>query len=424
MVLNRRTKLNVIRKMLSFFVRQLNYLLIETRFGKNAKKQNSNTSICETVNSDKDNNKNIMILVSRLSNGGAERVAKNVAEELNKKYNVILTTIYDKTDEDYECNVKRIILGSNARILKDYSLVKQLRKIKQENNITHTISFCSRVNYLNVMSRENDISIISIRNYLSKSEKEKKYKHINKKTAKIADKVVVVSKILEQEQIEEFGANKEKIYVINNFCDTEKIERSIEKDIIKDENTVINIGRLTYQKGQIHLIRAFKKVVEEIPNAKLIILGKGELKQELEKEIERCNLQGNVFLKGFQKNPYIYLKKSNLFVLSSFYEGMSNVILEAMACGLPIISTDCRAGTREIIAPSTELNEKNTEYTKEEYGILVPVIKNEKDENCLTQAIIEVLRNNKLGDYYAQKSKERIKDFSKEKIMRKWFELI
>ena len=112
---------------------------------------------------------------------------------------------------------------------------------------------------------------------------------------------------------------------------------------------VINIGRLTYQKAQVHLIRAFKRVVNEIPSSKLVILGQGELKKELDNEIINCNLQNNVFMLGFQENPYIYLKKSSVFVLSSLYEGMSNALLEAMYCVLPIIATDCKTGTKKIL---------------------------------------------------------------------------
>ena len=289
--------------------------------------------------------KNIMILVSRLYNGGAEKVAAIIANEISKKYNLVLVTIEDKNENDYECTATRIVLKENqGKFLVKKNLVKQIRKIKEKYNITHTISLCSKMNYFNVMSKVNDVNIISIRNYLSVSVKEKKYQHINKVSAKYADKIIVVSKQLIEDQVKNFKADNGKIHVIYNYIDEERIDEClIDANIDKNENSIINIGRLSYQKGQLNLIRAFKKVVMIISNAKLYILGQGELKEELEHEIKKLDLEKNVFMLGFQKNPYKFLKEANVFVLSSFYEGMSNAILEAMYCGLPIISTDCKS---------------------------------------------------------------------------------
>ena len=110
------------------------------------------------------------------------------------------------------------------------------------------------------------------------------------------------------------------------------------------------------------------------------------------------------------------------FVLSSFFEGMPNVILEAMYTGLPIISCDCISGVREIIAPKTDIRNKN--MTKEEYGILVPIMKEEKAVDYLANAIIEMLQNKKLNDYYRKQSRKRIKDFSKDKKMKEWLNIV
>ena len=409
--------INKVKKIFIKIVKRTDCLLVELLYCLN-KVFNKNIKM---------NEKNIMILVSRLNNGGAEKVAATISDEISRKYNLVLVTCSGITDEDYKCDANRIILNDEkAKFLKQFSLVRQLKKIKKKNNITHTISFCSRMNYINTMSKTYDTTIISIRNYLSESEKEKKYKHINQMSGKYSDKIVVVSKLLIDDQIKNFNAEKRKISVIYNYCDEEKIKFELEEknSLTKEKNTVINIGRLTEQKGQINLIRAFKKVVEEIPDVKLIILGQGELKEKLEKEIKELKLENNISLMGFKKNPYIYMKKAELFVLSSFYEGMSNVILEAMCCGLPIISTDCKTGTREIIAPNSNLYIENTEITKEEYGILVPVMKNELYENYLAEAIIEILKNKELREYYANKSKDRIKDFSKEKLIKKWFDIL
>ena len=371
--------------------------------------------------------KNILVLISQLCNGGAERVAANLCDELSKKYNVILVTYSKPTNHDYSCNVKRIIIDEkDAKLFKYNYVVKNLIKIKKEYNITHTISFCSKANYYNVISKTNDMTIISIRSYLKYSELDQQYKRLNKIAGKYCDKEIVVSKELINEQIDEYNSNINKIIVTNNFVDKEKIDKCLkEKNNIKlDNNTIINIGRLSDQKGQKYLIKAFSKVVKEVEDAKLIILGKGELQEELEEEIKKYKLENKVSLLGYKDNPYIYLKKAKCFVLSSFFEGMPNVILEAMYCGLPIISTDCISGVREIIAPKRSDNIRNVNMTKEEYGVLVPILKDDKKVDFLKEAMIELLTNDKLNEYYRKQSKKRIKDFSKEKKMKEWMDIL
>ena len=118
------------------------------------------------------------------------------------------------------------------------------------------------------------------------------------------------------------------------------------------------------------------------------------------------------------------MKQANCFVLSSFFEGMPNVILEAMYCGLPIISTDCISGVREIIAPKTDINYRNNNMTKEEYGILVPIMKEEEAINYLADAIVEMLQDKKINNYYRKQSRKRIKDFSKDKKMKEWLNIV
>ena len=369
--------------------------------------------------------KNIMVLIYHLRNGGAERVASNLCDELSKKNNVILVTCEKPTDYDYPCEVERIVVDEmRDKYFKLFDTVNQIKSIKKKYHITHTISFTAQMNYLNVMSRVRDKTIISVRNYISLAENDNTPKNIymNKKSIKYADKITVVSKVLGNDLINSFGAKESKIYPIYNFVDKEKINKFLkEKDNIKlSKNTIITVGRLNNQKGHINLIRSFKNVVDEIRDAKLIILGQGPLEEKIKNEINKLKLEKNVKLVGYQNNPYLYMKNSSLFVLSSFYEGMPNVVLEAMYTGLPIISCDCKSGPREILAPNSDLNVEINDISYEEYGMLVPVLNNKKYERIMGNAIIELLNNSKLRDNYSKKSKKRIKDFSKEKMMDNW----
>ena len=335
----------------------------------------------------KQDKKNIMVMIYHLRNGGAERVASNLCDELSKKYNVILVTCDKPTKDDYPCKVERIVINEmRAMYCKFFDIVKQLKSIKKKYNIAHTISFTAQ--------------IISIRNYISLAENDNIEKNIymNKKSIKYADKITVVSKALENDLINNYGAKKEKIHTIYNFVDKEKIDQFLKekKKINYSDKTILTVGRLKNQKGHINLVRSFRYVVDEIKDAKLLILGQGPLENKIIKEIKKLKLEKNIKLLGYIKNPYIYMNNCKCFILSSFYEGMPNVILEAMYCGMPIISTDCKSGPREILAPTTDYLIETDQISLEEYGILVPILNSKKNEKLLANSIIKIINDKKM----------------------------
>ncbi|MCU0549848.1 MAG: glycosyltransferase [Leptolyngbya sp. Prado105] len=112
---------------------------------------------------------------------------------------------------------------------------------------------------------------------------------------------------------------------------------------------ILGIGRLVSQKDFFTLIEAFAKV-RAIRPARLIILGEGDQRSQLEARIQQLGLEQDVALPGFIENPYAYLANASLFVLSSEFEGFGNVVAEALACGTPVVATDCPSGPAEILA--------------------------------------------------------------------------
>ncbi|MBN2706655.1 MAG: glycosyltransferase [Deltaproteobacteria bacterium] len=116
----------------------------------------------------------------------------------------------------------------------------------------------------------------------------------------------------------------------------------------KQEALVLGIGRLTRQKDFETLIRAFALVVRQQP-ARLLILGEGRERLRLERLIVALGLTDSVQLPGFCENPYAYLRRADLFVLSSRWEGSPNVLTEALGLGVPVVATDCPSGPREIL---------------------------------------------------------------------------
>jgi len=148
---------------------------------------------------------------------------------------------------------------------------------------------------------------------------------------------------------------------------------------------------------------------------------------------EDLGLGEDVHFLGFKNNPFKYMKRSDVFVLSSLYEGFGNVITEAMACGTPVVSTDCRSGPREILAPGTGIGENTEKIERAEYGILTPVPDEEKhepekelteEEGFLAEALTKVLKDEDLRKKYRERSQDRIEEFRPEKITKRWIKVI
>lgn len=374
--------------------------------------------------------KNILMIITKLSNGGAEKAIALLANNLSKKYNVKIVT-FDNSNQDYSTDVEVIDLKTritNSKIKKILNFILRIyriKKIKKMYNINYTISFLPGPNIVNCFTRVNDKIIISVRNTQSKLKKSSFRKIANQISFNKADKIVTVCDSVKKDISNTYNVKNDKMVTIYNTYNEEEINnRKLEKldreELLtfKENLIVITIGRLINQKGQWHLIRTFREVVKEIPKAKLIILGRGELKEFLQEVIEKNKLENNVYLYGFKQNPYKYMYNSDLFVLPSLYEGMSNVLLEAMSCELPIIATDSEGGNKEIL--------------QNNYGILIKKFDGKyyttepltKEEIILKENIINLLKDKNLRNQYKEKSKERIKYFNKEKNLEKWMNLL
>lgn len=197
------------------------------------------------------------------------------------------------------------------------------------------------------------------------------------------------------------GLFDSKFNVIYNPIDISMQGDSAE-NIIKTRFRIINVGSLKPQKNQTLLIKAFSKLLEDI-DAELVIVGDGELRGDLEQLVWELSLHDYVTLTGFKEDVATEYRKSDLFVLSSDYEGFGNVIVEALQYGLPVVSTDCKSGPREILEDG-------------KYGTLVPV----GDVEALAKAMFESLQQ----QHDVQVLRNRAADFSVEKIADQYLDVI
>lgn len=235
-------------------------------------------------------------------------------------------------------------------------------------------------------------------------------------SSKSIDKIITISKEVKKFLYMHYNIQKGKIKTVYNGIDIEEIQKKtsekigIYKETFYDNAILkfINIGRLIDIKGHKYLINTFSKVKKAIPNSKLYIIGEGPLLPILKSFVKDLNLEQDITFLGLVRNPYKYLFNSNIFVLSSLHEGLPTVLLEALACGVPIISTNCKTGPKEILGEN------------DNYGILVKV----KDSGELARKMIMLGKNTELRDFYLKMSLIRAKKFDINLIQKKWIKII
>lgn len=388
--------------------------------------------------------KKLLFMIDKVESGGAENVLIKIMNNFYSKGNQVFFIPNLSIDNRYLDKVDECIVYIDTKIkitnrfTRIYSLIKYffiiIFFVKKEKP-DYIISFLERSNIINVLVSKitKTQCIISTRNNLSQqySVKSKVIRYIIKFLIKYtynkADKIISLSESVKYDLVINFGVNESLIKVLYNPYDLKKIsflsnQRLEENELALISNACITVGRLTEQKGHIFLIRAFSYVVNHISNAKLVIIGEGELMKVLKNEIEQLNLSNNVLLLGYCNNPFKYIRNAKLFLFSSLWEGFGNALLEAMICGKAVISTNCDSGPAEILCASKN---SNNNFTLAKYGIITPVMKGDKEEEVIyAQAIIKLLSDDKLRNNYEKKSLERSSHFSNEKILRLWDEII
>lgn len=308
-----------------------------------------------------------------------------------------------------------------------------MRKYKKKYHIHVSISFMEEFNYINILSKYQDIVITRVCTILSQRKDLERHFIYNKKLIHFfysrADQVVVLTKYAKKEMISKYGIPEKKITIIPNsiFEPDEKICKN--DKWIYGNSVVLCVGRLEDVKQQNIAIRAFVKVAEQIPDAKLLILGKGPNYEKLKKLISKYNLEDIVYLLGFQKDTMYFMKNSNIYLMTSKTEGFSNSTIEAMGMGLPVIST-YNPAVSEILSPSHIVNKRKINYM--EYGVITPYINHdylwEKDvmneEKLLSDVILKMLTDNEMRQNYSKQSLLRAETFKTDKIMKKWNRLM
>jgi len=358
----------------------------------------------------------LAIFTQGLGWGGVERTVSNLSLYLPDENIIKYLIVYgDKTIYEYKGTLVKLnphaFYKSSNPLLKVFGIFKMLhdlKKYKKNLEIDITISMPDVPNLNNILSRVYDKTIISVRTIKSHPDCDNTpfYSSVMNFLIRIfynkADLIIANSQGVKRDLICSFGVNCNKIDVIYNMLNVALIQKlsredldNLSENLFRNNKILINVGRLSKEKGQWHLLKIFKAIKKSVPDAKLMIVGDGELRSyliSLAKKLgfkvysvwsdEAINENYDVYFLGFQKNPFNFIAKSCVFLLPSILEGFPNVLAEAMACGVPVVTSDCRSGPREILAPDTDFmfETKCPEFAK--YGILMPVCdRNIYDDN-------------------------------------------
>lgn len=367
----------------------------------------------------------VLFFLESLGGGGAEKVLVNLIKGLDKsKYNITVKVMSDVgvyNDEIAEIiKCKSIISGKNygknifhnifykikyklIYLLPKKIIYKIIAREKYDVEVAFIEGFSTAVISESKNKLSKKIAWIHVdpieRNYADGY-----FKNLEEHSQcyKKFDKIVCVSKSVERSAIKKYGITLNNIMTQYNPIDEDDIKkRANEKINILDSSAIkfITIGRLVEQKGYDRLIRVIKRLKEEYDGVfQLLILGDGEKKKQLGEYIKENKLTNIVKLQGFVKNPYPYLKNSDLFICSSRAEGYSLVIAESLILNVPVISTKC-SGPNELL-----------DFGK--YGMLV-----ENDEDSLYLGLKNIIDDrNKLKEL-KKKSQKRSEIFNYKKTI-------
>ncbi len=330
----------------------------------------------------------IALYLPSLRGGGAERVMVNLANgfvALGHQVDLVLVKAEGPYVKDVDARVQIVDLGS-TRVL--YSLFPLMRYLR-ENKPDGILSALNHANiialFARLLTRSQAKLVVSEHGNMAK---------VSRKRAKFtgvfvpilmrwmycyADAIVAVSRGSAETLAEFLTIPYSRIHVIYNPVVEPGLFLSADEPLVHpwgvedDYQYILSVGRLATQKDFPTLLRAFAAVRKE-HNVRLVILGEGELSAELEKIAHELKITKHMLMPGFVENPYSWMRHCAVFVLSSAWEGFGNVLVEAMACGAPVISTDCQSGPAEILEEG-------------KWGRLVPV----RDVAALADAIKDTL---------------------------------
>lgn len=351
----------------------------------------------------------ILFLNMHISYGGAEKMMVTVANKLAEKHDVTFLTF--RKDEvlqplsDVVHYIYNPLYKNRFKIFENLGQIIALHKYIKKEKFDLAIAFLHPAHYMLTVAAKGTKTKVLLSERADPTQRNNRniffrllYWVLNKADAYV----------FQTEQAKAFYAKRaqECSAVIPNPIPDKKIPKAYSGERKK---TIVNVARHEIvQKRQDVLIEAFERVSKKLPEYELHLYGDGPDEDLIRNLAEKSGAGNKIKLMGVSHSVLEDIKDGSLFVLSSDYEGIPNALLEAMAIGLPCVSTDCSPGGARVMINSGE------------NGIIVPCANAE----VLSEAMISLLENSELSEKFSKKATEVIEKFDKEKILNKWAEFI
>ncbi|MDD3206372.1 MAG: glycosyltransferase [Lachnospiraceae bacterium] len=352
--------------------------------------------------------KKIAFYINSLDKGGAQRVIVNLSESLYQSGVEVVLVTTKKAEEEYAVSegIRRVyseITGkevTNNRIRNFCHRFHKLRTIWKQEKPDVIVSFIGKNNFMAIATAAMlPISVaVSVRGEPTEEYYTNAMRMIARHLFRFADGV-----IFQTEDAKAFFPEnvQKKSKILPNPLDTACMRPVFTG---KRENTIVSVGRIDENKNQKMIIDAFISNHEKHPEMKLIIYGNGEKRESLLQYIKEKQMQEFIEMPGNVSHVPDYIEKARIFILASDTEGMPNALLEAMALGLAVISTDCPCGGPRTIIQSGE------------NGILVPV----RDTKALARALEQILENPVLEQKLGANARQVQKKFAPDTVNEQW----
>ncbi len=403
---------------------------------------------------------NVLLVIPNFGLGGAQRVFHDHSVELAHHYHVTEAVfnldggnMYPTFNEVVSLDVAGA--GSPITKLRNFwHRVARLKALKRQLNVAVSISHLEGADYINLLSKGPEKVILCIHgSKLHDANISGPVGWLRKRVLmpwlyNRADAIVTVSRDIKPELVNFFGVKPEKVLTINNFFEVASIEAKAQEPLSPAEQAVyasapilVTSGRLTRQKNQVPLLTVFAYLLRQQP-AKLVFVGDGELRDDIVSAARQRGLRVyeawgsaelstdyDVYFMGMQTNPFKYIRPATLFVFPSAWEGFPMALGEAMICGIPVASTDCPTGPREMLAPNTAASVQPLRQAEwAEFGVLMPMLTNEAtrpaDEAVWMATLLQLLADGATRQRLGQAARRRMNDFTRERIAGQWVRLL
>ncbi len=385
--------------------------------------------------------KNIAILVPNLKSGGAERIASRLSTLLCEKYNLFMV-LFDSEGISYKYGGTLVdmklpaVKGKIGKVFNMLKRIKALRKLIKKEKIDVVCSFTAAADNVNAFCGSKAKRLVSCRAaaFLEKN------MQLYRKMCRASDGILFNSAEMKEMYLEKYPDDREKCYFLQNLYDIENIickaQEPVDDEIqsfLETHKTVITVGRFVVEKGHWNLLKAFEILKKKVPDAGLLFVGHmGAFEEDIRKMASESCYGEDIKFAGFSDNPFKFSAKSAVFALSSLNEGSPNALVEAMAAGAPVVSTNCKTGPKEILFDKIPENLREDTYTIGDYGIITPPFSKLPDFNLNTtdktheifaEALETMLTDNELSLRLKTAAREKVRELDWKVMIKKYEEL-